>query len=902
MSETRTLEDMYDAEFYIENYILVRCDSDSRHTGGVAIYIRNDIQFKVISNCIRDRIWYLAIKITRGFMKGIYGVLYKSFQISKSVFLTSLDEWLEEVVDLNKNNIILGDFNIDVKVNNYYSDKLNILIRENGLNQIVTQYTRVTQHSKSLIDLLLTNCNKVQCQVIQNEKISDHYMICAKIMKTVVRRELEDYQMISRKSYTKAKLKQSLELRTFSNSEELNEMADDLIINLKSCVNNMIEKVTHASENDNPWYSDILYQLKHARDHSYNTAVYTNTTDAWNKYKRNRNKYKQMLRTKHSQYIQGKIMKNKYNPRGLWKVIKSLYKSKETKIFNIEIDNEVINYGMDLAQGLNQIFVKSIVDINRSIPDVNHLYIGAEIMSQNVFQFQEVNTDMVIDNIRNMNLNRGIDGINKNVLLDAMEHEQFSEKFVEIINKSLKEGRVPEQWKTSTIVPVPKVATPQKAEDLRPINMLPPYEVVLERVVKQQIISYINENQILVEQQSGFRQKYSCETALNLMLMNWKSEIEDNKIIVTVFLDFKRAFETIDRKILLQKLLKYGICGKELNWFEDYLRNRRQQVKVGNFTSDLILNELGVPQGSVLGPLLFVIYINDIVTIIEECKINMFADDTLITVAAATVEEAVEKINRDLDRLSGWLKYHKMALNISKTKFMITTLNRSVNINQNVIIDGKSIERVSVYKYLGVMIDDKLNFDHHLDYIAKKMNKKLGLFKRIKEKLPTHSKITFYKSLVSAHIDYCSSILFIMHDSQIDRLQKIQNKFMRVILRTQSRTHIVDMLDKLKWQSVNQRIHFNTIKFIYRIIKGDLPEYLERILVSNREIHNYNTRNTHYRIPLFTKAFSQRSLISKGITEYNKVQDHFKNCDLKMLPKAEFIKLLSYYIKDKISI
>ncbi len=230
----------------------------------------------------------------------------------------------------------------------------------------------------------------------------------------------------------------------------------------------------------------------------------------------------------------------------------------------------------------------------------------------------------------------------------------FAVKLCEFINESLMSAFIPDCWKTSTIVPLKKVANTTKADELRPINMLPIPEKLLEVIVKDQMLKFIEDNDILFEIQSGFRKNHSCETALNFVLAGWKEDIEDGMFIVSVFLDFKRAFETINRSKLIKKLKKYGISGNALRWLRNYLFNRKQQTKIGETFSEKILNDLGVPQGSVLGPLLFILYINDLPKVLRHAKINLFADDALISVSSKNLEDAINKINEDLHAVWKW--------------------------------------------------------------------------------------------------------------------------------------------------------------------------------------------------------------------------------------------------------
>lgn len=294
---------------------------------------------------------------------------------------------------------------------------------------------------------------------------------------------------------------------------------------------------------------------------------------------------------------------------------------------------------------------------------------------------------------------------------------------------SLEKGLVPKQFKISTIVPVPKVPNTNKLDQLRPINMLPFCEKVLEIVVYNQLIKFITSNNILYNYQSGFRNSHSCETALQLVVSDMKSILDTTGVgICAVFIDLKRAFETIDRHILLLKLKKYGFNGTVFNWLENYLSNRYQRTKLNSEMSNPQLNDIGVPQGSVLGPLLFILYINDLGNVLSKCKIHLFADDTLIYFYGEDFVDVVDTMNRELHLLTERFKLNKLKVNELKSKYMFignnTLFGKFLSLDVHIKLNNEKIEMVQEIKYLGFILDRELTFSKHVDYICRKIGKK----------------------------------------------------------------------------------------------------------------------------------------------------------------------------------
>lgn len=247
-------------------------------------------------------------------------------------------------------------------------------------------------------------------------------------------------------------------------------------------------------------------------------------------------------------------------------------------------------------------------------------------------------------------------------------------KICYIMNRSLKEGIFPSERKEAIVVPIPKVQRTKKIEEFRPINKLPIYEKILEIVVHNQLVSYLEVNKLLEECQSGFRVRHSGEIALQWVISSWEKSIGEGKMIGIVFLDLRRTFELVDRNILIKKLEWYRIKGAVLRWFKSYLENRTQRVKFNGMLSDPIAVKLGVSQGSVLGSLLFLLYINDLVKIIcGNCEIRLFADDqyTLIYVIGYSSQEINDSLNEQMGKIEEWLNINRLQLNVNKTKVML---------------------------------------------------------------------------------------------------------------------------------------------------------------------------------------------------------------------------------------
>lgn len=406
---------------------------------------------------------------------------------------------------------------------------------------------------------------------------------------------------------------------------------------------------------------------------------------------------------------------------------------------------------------------------------------------------------------------------------------------------------------------------------------MPCIERLIESLAYEQFSEYINANQLLSKNQSGFRAQHSCESAINDVLYDWQSALEEKKVIVAVFLDFKRAFETVDCDIQLHKLEEYGVRDSSLNWFSSYLKNRRQVVKIGETKSDEIVNNMGVPQGSILGPLLFILYINNIVNCLKFCTAKLFADDTLIYVVADSIEEAKQKINDDLCTLYDKLCQYKLKLNISKTKVMLITNKTCDTSNLDIFMGGNKLDIVNEIKYLGVILDDKLNFDKNISHVCRKLGQKLNVICRLRNDLNCEQKLSLYKSIIQPHLSYCASILFLSKASGIERIQNIQTKILRQIVKANRHTSREFLLSTLKILSVNQTVIFSTMIFIFKIINGHTAQYLTERIHYNHENTQLLLRNANdIKLTNSTKSCSQNALFYKGIQTFNSLPPNIK--------------------------
>lgn len=523
-------------------------------------------------------------------------------------------------------------------------------------------------------------------------------------------------------------------------------------------------------------------------------------------------------------------------------------------------------------KNLIRFFVSSIIELNGSItpPNSNVIYIYER--TEHRFRFKQTNIDQITTIVKSLTkkVNKS-ERCNSQVWLDAIEYVGYF--LMKIINESLLNGYFPGAWKTSTVVPIPKIKNTKNAAEYRGINMLPVEEKVIEIIVKEQLVDYIENNALISSYQSAFRTNHSCESTINLVIIDWKMSIENGKYVIVVFIDLKRAFETVDREILLEKLQALGVKDVELRWFASYLTARKQQTKFKNNLSNELEVPIGLPQGSTLGVILFNLYIDSITKVPKHGTLVLFADDTGVVVKHENLNTAIRQMNEDLKRISDWLKKNKLLLNTKKSNYMIVSKNATFDTALPVIkINDEVIKRVKNVTYLGIKIDDKLTLKEQTLNCTKSAASKTNLLYRISKNLTFDTKKIIFNAIILPSFQYCSTIYLTSTKEEIRQMQVIQNRAMRLILNCDYMTSTKFMLEAMNWLSISQMIRYNVLIYIYKMLNGLLPKYLSSKLILTNTVHDRNTRqNNEYnlRLPNYSSALCQNTIFYKGVQMYN---------------------------------
>ena len=503
-------------------------------------------------------------------------------------------------------------------------------------------------------------------------------------------------------------------------------------------------------------------------------------------------------------------------------------------------------------------------------------------MRPNNFAFSLVSEKQIFKYLNELNSNKstGLDGIPARFVRDSAP--VIASKLTHIINLSLIQGVVPDDLKSARIVPIFKKNDKTEVGNYRPVSILSVISKIFERVVYDQIENYLHKHNLLFEFQSGFRKGFSTETCLIHLSDFIRIQNDKGNLVGMVLLDLQKAFDTVDHSILLMKLKALGLSSDILNWFKSYLSDRQQLVDISGTFSSTKTVTCGVPQGSILGPLLFLIYVNDMSAVVKN-KLLQYADDSAILVSGKDINYIENELTNDLNRVSNWLTDNKLSLHLGKTESVLFGPRNKLKTTSNINITCNStkIKSTSSVKYLGATLDQFLSGDAIVTSIINKANSRLKFLYRKGSFLTEHTKKLLIMSLVQCHFDYaCSFWYHGLSKRWKDKLQVTQNKLARFVLNLPHRSHIgKEQFQLLNWLPVEKRVQQIILCHVFKIKHGMAPAYLGERFITQETIHSYSTRfstDGSYSIPK-VKSAGSKSFLYTGCTLWNKIPSALKD-------------------------
>ena len=467
-----------------------------------------------------------------------------------------------------------------------------------------------------------------------------------------------------------------------------------------------------------------------------------------------------------------------------------------------------------------------------------------------------------------------------------------------IINQMIKSSIFPDDLKVAKIIPIYKKDNPELFTNYRPIALLPAISKIFEKILSKQIHKHFNNNSLFINSQYGYRPHHSTQLAALELATRISEQLEAKKTPFNVYIDLSKAFDMLDHSILLEKLKFYGFHQNAIQLCRSYLQNRKQYVDYNGKTSTLLDMRKGVPQGSILGPLFFIIFVNDLPKASNIFHSIMYADDTTLLASIEDFDYSknnnITEINRnicnELDKFSDWLKCNKLILNATKTKIMVFRTRGRGNVSLSVEINQTHITQVTEFNFLGIIFDEHLSWKSHIDALRVKLSRAIGVLNRLKNFLPNHILRFIYFALIHSHISYGQYLWGYMND----KISILQKKAVRIITHSNRLTHTSPIFKSLKVLKFGDMLQLQEIKFFFQLEHNMLPGYFEDFVSHFTRNEFHHTRLTMVLTPVYYRlSFMQKSFKPHIITTINTL-------DQQILQKvySHSLKGLVNYIKN----
>ena len=813
----------------------------------------------------------------------------------------SLEENLRFLDRENKEIIILGDTNCDFSLptpsNANHSSHLREIYDLFGFRQLIEEPTRITLHSSSLIDHIATSeyRNISESGVIKTS-LSDHFLIyCIRKFRGGVKRQHKCITSRQLKNFDKTTFLSDL---SEVNWEEIIANAsdsDDAVRGWTTIFSLILDKhapnlTRRVSDKYTPWLNSEFFQLAKTRDKLKIQAVKSKSTLLMDCYKQIRNRVNKLNLRLKRKYFSEKISECHGDLKGSWKTINQVINksSKTTSIPSLNVEGVSIKDNKTIASSMNNFFCTIGNKLSDKIPEKPNPLLSNEYELGNAvrnFSFKAVSENDVTKVMKKMKTSHGsgCDGIASFFIKIALP--LISGSLCDLFNLSLFSGKFPTDWKIARVAPIYKSGARDDCSNYRPISVLPVLSRAFEKVVYNQLYDYLDSNRLIYKHQSGFRSLHSVVTSLMAGTNDWYVNIDRGKYTGLIFIDLKKAFDTVNHDILLKKLEEYGISGLELDWFTSYLHERKQFCKVNSTSSSINAIGCGVPQGSCLGPLLFLVYINDLPFCLNKGKVTMYADDTAISHSSRCLSKLQDDLNQDLVNLQNWLHGNKLSLNVVKTQSLIIgsrpniqKIEKQTEAKPSFEIGDQKINMITDTKYLGVQIDDKLQWDRHTEHVKAKALRALGLIKHAKKFLPSGDLQKMYRGIVEPHFSYCCSVWGCCSETKLNSLQKIQNRAARITTNSPYDASAAPLLQNLGWPSIKDLIRKETATLTYKALNSLAPQYLGELFSKCSEGSDRILRSTetNLQIPLLRTSTGQKAFSYRGAKLWNELNRETK--------------------------
>jgi hypothetical protein len=847
--------------------------------GGVGFFVKNYLKAEIIEHLSpfeNKIIEALTLQITYPNNKSVLVTsIYRSNGVLRNVtqaqqierFMNSFDQLSSQLQLTKKESYIFLDSNIDLlSLRSAVSSNYLNLIFEKGYLQGIKKATRIQNESFSLIDQILFNSNvgSIYTGTLVSD-VSDHFFtfICTpdristqQTHKTTVSRDYNHTNLLN--------FKTELGNADWNNvllTNDIDQSYDLFWTTYKSLHDaNFPLKRSRRNKNihkNSKFMTAGLLTSRRTKMNLHKIAISDPTAANINRYKTFKTIYHRTVRGAKKLYITFKLNENASNPKKTWQTLNEILgKTKNSdKIDQINIDGIPEHDEQKIADTFNGFFSRVGTEISGSVPTVEKQ--PEEYINYNrpIPDLQLFNTtpEHVLKTIKKFQPKNSSDIQGVSTKMIKFIGAEICIPLSHIFNLSLTTGIFPSKLKQCRVIPIFKSGNQLECDNYRPISLLSSISKVLEKIVAEKLLHHLISNDLLYQHQYGFLPKKSTEHNLFHIVNYITKALNDSSFCIGVFLDLKKAFDVCSHKILLKKLKRMGINGTTYNWFKSYLSGRSQKVDINGCLSESLDLDISVIQGSILGPILFLCYINDFWTATTLFSV-LFADDTTCLAKGKILSELTTYVNTELQKIANWFRSNKMAVNTSKTKFIVfRTRGKRINPQDcELLFNGNEIGKpddpaliypidrifcdgpTTSFKLLGILFDEYLSFEEHITSISAKIAKSLFCINRIKNFVTKSSLRTLYFSMIHSHLQYCINIYSCATPTALNKLTLIQKKAIRIISNANYRAHTAPLFTQLNILPVDMMIKYSTLKLMHSFYHNTMPTSFNETWITNR--------------------------------------------------------------------
>lgn len=831
----------------------------------------------------------------------LFAVIYRPPNGNINRFFKFLETLLNFTITNKLQIIIGGDCNINLLGNTAASREFQILLTSLSCGNVITEPTRITDHSESLLDVFVTN-NMSDC--VKSGRIitglSDHfpiYMIykCNTFLKRKISHS-DSYTVRDISSRTLEVFRNEISSIKWSpvfacqNAQQAYEIFLSLF---KSCYHTCfrLKTVNKSKKLRKPWMTDECFKMIKRKEQLYAKFVKTRSLDDLSAFKKYRNSVTTTLRKTKNAYFENLFNNSTSQTDVLWRELNKILNTgtRNNQVLQLTVNAKTLE-GKDLADEFNKYFTN--LSSGTLIQDSAEIkkYLGAPNPKSAFFEpttDEEIySTFMSLKNSKA----RDIDDLEIKPVKYVLD--LLTPALCHIYNTCLHTGTFPDIMQCARVGVIYKSGDQNNFSNYRPISVLPVFSKGLEKIICKRITSFCDKHKLLSPQQFGFRRGMSTELALLTQKELILRGFENNKMTLGILIDFSKAFDRIDHKILSTKLEHYGFRGVSGNLLKSYLNHRKQCVVINKAHSSLLNVTSGVPQGSILGPVLFNIYINDIVNTSTLASYIIYADDTSIFFQSASIEELTDFANVTLEKFSQWTQINSLQINVAKTRaILFTPVQKVISRDIDIKLGSEQIKVVKEIKTLGVTFNQHLNWNAHVERVAGNLARACGVLCKFRTMLPTKIKLILYNSIFAPHINYCSLVWTDTTQSNLTKLMLLQKKAIRHVANASYDAHTRELFASFNVLPIHHIHKLNLIMKYKHSVQTNNETFLNLCNLHRPLEVPYIFRNReHWSIPSSRTNQGRHMLQYHMPTYLNFLQN--KNIDIHNLSKYKWQKYL----------